>query len=92
MSLVCIRRNNTEETNLDFVLYPNPVNGDQFQVRLANGVTYRIVNLLGKLVTNGTLQHETISAASLVSGIYLLEVTSNGKSVASLLTTVFFLN
>ena len=73
---------NTEETNLDFVLYPNPVDGNQFQVSLANGVNYRIVNSLGQVITYGTLQNGTISAANLVSGIYLLEVTSNGKSVS----------
>jgi chitodextrinase len=74
----------TEEngnTTLDFVLYPNPIKGDQFQLSLPDGVAYRVVNSLGQEITNGVLQNGIVSVAHLTSGIYLLEVTSNGKSV-----------
>ena len=67
----------------DFMMYPNPV-VNQLNVRLLGQTgteTYRIVNLLGQVVAQGTLL-QTIDVSKLQSGVYVLEI-NDGEEVVS---------
>jgi hypothetical protein len=66
----------------DFMMYPNPVS-NQLNVRLLDQTgteTYRIVNLLGQVVMEGTLL-QTIDVSRLQSGVYVLEINEGEEIV-----------
>ncbi len=58
-------------------LYPNPANTILNVSNTITSDTYRIVNLSGQIVKNGSLQSKQITVSSLASGIYFL-ITSEG--------------
>lgn len=67
----------------DFMMYPNPVT-NQLNVRLLDQTgteTYRIVNLLGQVVMQGTLL-QSIDVSRLQSGVYVLEI-NEGEEIVS---------
>jgi len=69
-------------TNLNGIrMYPNPVKGDILSLTTITSGNYRILNSLGQEMTKGSIANGTISVATLVSGIYLLEITAEGQSV-----------
>ena len=61
-------------------MYPNPVKGDALNVSVNSG-NYSIMNSLGQEVANGKIDNGTVSVSHLVTGVYLLEVESNGQTV-----------
>ena len=66
----------------DFMMYPNPV-GSTLNVRLLDPTgqeTYRIVNILGQVVAQGTLM-QTIDVSRLQSGVYILEINEGEEIV-----------
>lgn len=66
----------------DFMMYPNPV-GSTLNVRLLDQTgeeTYRIINLLGQVVSEGTLM-QTIDVSRLQSGVYILEINEGEEIV-----------
>ncbi|MEP2936627.1 MAG: M4 family metallopeptidase [Gilvibacter sp.] len=66
----------------DFMMYPNPVSS-QLNVRLLdqNGTeTFRIVNLLGQVVKQGTLL-QAIDVSNLQSGVYVLEINDGEETI-----------
>ena len=66
----------------DFLMYPNPV-GSTLNVRLLDPTgqeTYRIVNILGQVVAQGTLM-QTIDVSRLQSGVYILEINEGEEIV-----------
>ena len=68
-----------EQHEFDFVLYPNPSNG-QFIVKVANEHKFRIVDLQGRIILEGYLEKECIIDLSRDSkGIYLFILESNQK-------------
>lgn len=71
----------TENSSLEFTLYPNPV-VDQLHLKAGNGpMVYEILNLDGKSVLKGeSLKPETtVSLQHLTSGGYIVILNSNGQ-------------
>jgi len=62
-------------------VYPNPVNGSELFVSEANQALYHIYNVLGQEMAKGTIENDSLSVATLKAGIYILEISSNGKSI-----------
>ena len=60
----------------DFMIYPNPVNGNVLNVKMIDYVetTYRILNMRGQIVQSGKLENQQINVASLNSGMYFIEI------------------
>ena len=74
--------NSTTVTDLNTIkVYPNPVKGDVLNILEANDTNYRILNLLGQEVSKGKIENEMISVSSLTANMYLLEVSTNNKTV-----------
>ena len=70
---------------IEFKLYPNPVKGSVLyfaDLDLENTSTYRIFNLMGQQVGNGTIENNSINVDNLMPAIYIIEI-SNGASVGS---------
>lgn len=74
--------------NVSFQLFPNPASSE-LTISSQNALSsYRIVNVLGAVVQEGSLngRSQNLTIASLVSGVYFVEVTtSNGTAVSKLL-------
>jgi bacillolysin len=72
---------NTKE-NLEFVLYPNPVE-NMLNVSVIDNrtATYRIYNIVGQEVKSGTLNQKEISVANLGAGLYIFEVNDGEKTL-----------
>ncbi len=67
------------------IAYPNP-SVDFIKVKLAskaNNMTYKIVNVIGRVVQTGRLDSSNINVTNLTTGMYILEVNDGQK----LLTT-----
>lgn len=65
----------------EMVLYPNPVKHTlNIELRDASGKEYTIYNVLGQVVAKG-LYTESMDVSSLQSGIYMLEVTTQGEKM-----------
>ena len=61
-------------------LYPNPVKDGLVYISSETTFTsYRIINLMGQVVTAGKLEANSVSVSSLASGTYLLEVSNDEK-------------
>ncbi|MDR6300800.1 endonuclease [Mesonia maritima] len=65
-----------------FSIFPNPATTEiNIQVENTPNFSYRIYNLTGKIIQeNNNKNTEKISVADLSSGLYLLQLTSNGKT------------
>lgn len=80
-----IKEDNAVSGKIDFKLYPNPVKGSVLyfaDLDLENTNTYRIFNLMGQQVGNGTIENNSINVDNLMPAIYIIEI-SNGTSVGS---------
>lgn len=62
-------------------LYPNPTNGTILNITSVENATYRVINLLGQEIEKGRVDNGTISVSNIKTGIYLLEITSNGETI-----------
>jgi hypothetical protein len=82
---VTYRRNvlATEEfENISFTIYPNPTSETLYIQNLAAPIdSYAILDVTGKIILQGKLANETINVSGLQSGIYFLEISSEGKQV-----------
>lgn len=70
---------------IDYKLYPNPVKGDIVYfsgIENENATSYRIYNLMGQQVANGSIENNAVNVSALTPAIYIIEVT-DGKSAAS---------
>ena len=65
----------------DIKMYPNPVKGDVLNITSADNSNYRIINTLGQEIAKGKIENGIISVSSINKGVYLLEISSNGKSI-----------
>jgi len=77
-----------EVQNVSFQLFPNPASSELTITSQNTMSSYRIVNVLGAVVQEGSLngRSQNLTIASLVSGVYFVEVnTSNGTAVSKLL-------
>ncbi|PQB05879.1 hypothetical protein BST85_13955 [Aureitalea marina] len=71
----------------DFLIYPNPAS-DVITVRMLEQTgdeTYRILNLLGQVVRQGTLSQQ-INVADLPSGMYVMEIDEGEETVVQKFT------
>ena len=85
-STVFTKSLNTDEFNNfeeDFRIYPNPVSSNlnvQLVSKDAKNVSYRIVSLLGQVITTGNLTNNSIKVNTLKPGIYVLEI-NDGEDI-----------
>ncbi|CAM1350124.1 GEVED domain-containing protein [Tenacibaculum insulae] len=71
------------EASLSLVAYPNPA-VNNIQVKLASkadNMTYKIVNVIGRVVQKGKLNSANINVSNLTTGMYILEVNDGQKSL-----------
>ena len=67
-----------------FMLYPNPVSGNELKVSaVADKAQYIIRNSLGQVVLKGNVVAGVVSIPTLSSGAYFLEVQSNGQPIVA---------
>ncbi|WP_312766357.1 reprolysin-like metallopeptidase [Epilithonimonas sp.] len=69
-----------------FAIYPNPAKGE-VNISLnkaAKGATYQIVDLSGKLVSNGSLENEKtqVNISNLKTGTYRIVISNNGETTS----------
>jgi len=75
---------NDEPTEiLNFKLYPNPVLENRVYITTKNNAIKDIViyNIFGEVVLKQRLITKELNITKLVSGIYLIQVTENKKSI-----------
>lgn len=65
---------------MDFIIYPNPVSDVLNISHQYLDVDYAIFSIDGKMIKNGKLDENGIYVDELKSGIYLLQLHSDGKS------------
>ena len=58
--------------------YPNPNSGEPLHLNLPQGSIYKISNMQGEAVMNGTVDSESINISSVPAGVYLLEAWKDG--------------
>ena len=74
LNVVKFSSNSAEE---NFV-YPNPNSGEPLRLNLPEGSTFKISNMQGEEVMNGTVDSESINITSIPASVYLLETWQNG--------------
>ncbi|QHI37124.1 hypothetical protein IMCC3317_25020 [Kordia antarctica] len=64
-----------------FNMYPNPTNGSTVTISSAsnNAKSVKVYSIIGKQVINTTITN-TLDVSGLQSGIYVVQITENGKS------------
>ncbi|WP_053002268.1 T9SS type A sorting domain-containing protein [Kordia jejudonensis] len=64
-----------------FSMYPNPANGNTVTIASATNSTkeVKVYSIIGKQVINTTITN-TLNIADLQSGVYVVQITENGKS------------
>lgn len=70
---------------IDYKLYPNPVKEDVVYfsgIDNENATSYRIYNLMGQQIANGSIENNAVNVSALTPAIYIIEVT-DGKSVGT---------
>lgn len=73
---------NTPNTETPITIYPNPITGDVLNISVVpNNTPYKIINMLGKEITIGTIQNNTVSIADLPVGVYFLEINLGNKKI-----------
>ena len=74
--------NESDFEDLDVVIYPNPVSGNNLNVVLLdyNGIYYRVMNMLGQTVDSGQLKNRQVNVENLESGMYFIEI-NDGEEV-----------
>ncbi|WP_255554370.1 MULTISPECIES: GEVED domain-containing protein [unclassified Tenacibaculum] len=73
------------EKSLNLMAYPNPAINN-IQVKLASksdNITYKIVNVIGRVVQRGRLDSSNINVSTLNTGMYILEVNDGQKSLTT---------
>lgn len=72
--------------NKGFAIYPNPAKGEvNISVNnAAKGATYQILDLSGKLISNGSLENEKtkVNISTLKTGTYLIVISNNGETTS----------
>jgi hypothetical protein len=72
---------------LGLSLYPNPtvseLNFRLSEIDLNDEVAYRISDLTGKIVMQGTLENRKVNVERLVSGVYIIHLRADGKTQSS---------
>ncbi|HRE78246.1 MAG TPA: CotH kinase family protein [Flavobacterium sp.] len=69
-----------ENTSLIFKVYPNPASEVLNINHSYSDVTFNLFTIDGKIIKAGNLENQQINISDLQSGIYLLQLSSDGKS------------
>jgi len=69
-----------ENTSLIFKVYPNPASEVLNINHSYSDVTFNLFTIDGKIIKAGNLENQQINISDLQSGIYLLQLNSEGKS------------
>lgn len=65
-----------------FDIYPNPVVGNELKIESSrDDIYFRVMNLSGQLMSQGRLANKTVDVSGLGSGMYTIQLESNGKVV-----------
>lgn len=70
------------EVSKSITLYPNPVKDRinlSMPINLSENASFTINNILGQNVMNGTLEDNQVNVNTLDTGIYFIQISSNGK-------------
>ena len=74
---------NGNEISESIKVYPNPVS-DRLNLSMPNelsdNASFIINNILGQNVMRGTLENNQVDVNSLNTGIYFIQISSNGKN------------
>ena len=77
---------NESAINKGFAIYPNPAKGEvNISLDKVNkGATYQIVDLSGKLISNGSLENEKtqVNISNLKTGTYRVVISNNGETTS----------
>ena len=77
---------NESAFNKGFAIYPNPAKGEvNISLDKVNkGATYQIVDLSGKLISNGSLENEKtqVNISNLKTGTYRVVISNNGETTS----------
>ncbi len=68
---------------LNFKMYPNPVSNMLNLVHQYDNLTYKLFTIDGKLIQEGNVTNSEISMSQIQSGIYLLQLSTNGNSIVT---------
>lgn len=69
-----------ENRTTGFKIYPNPVRDVLNISSELNQIIYRVYTIEGKLLKNGNLENGELDFSDLNSGVYMLELSAEGKS------------
>lgn len=69
------------QEQLEFKVYPNPVNSILTVAHAYDVLMYSLFTVDGRLVNQGILKGNEIEMGQLQSGVYLLKISHNGKSL-----------
>ena len=70
----------------NIIVYPNPTKQElfiKFGLQPISDINYRIIDVNGRIVSNGVLNNYRITTNWVSSGMYLLELYSNGKLITT---------
>jgi chitodextrinase len=81
VNITSVAREIESSETLSISVYPNPVNGDILYISPIENATYKIINMVGQEIAKGNITNNEITVANISAGTYLLEVTTNEKSV-----------
>jgi hypothetical protein len=68
----------------DFMIYPNPARDEvfiQFAQPALTGITYNIIDVIGRTVKYGLLSNSRIDLRNLAGGVYFLGLYQNNQQV-----------
>ncbi|MGV9004886.1 CotH kinase family protein [Flavobacterium sp.] len=68
------------DEKLEFSMYPNPTSSILNLVYSYQDVTFAIYSIDGKLIRSGNLENPQINVSNIQHGIYLLQLSAEGKS------------
>ncbi|MBN8565932.1 MAG: CotH kinase family protein [Flavobacteriales bacterium] len=69
-----------EQNNSRFIVYPNPANEVLNIMHQQGEMVYQLITIDGKVIKSGRIENQQINISDLQSGIYLLQLNSDGKS------------
>ena len=69
-----------DNSKLDFKIFPNPVSNTLNIVHQYDNLSYKLFTIDGKIIQEGNVVNSEIYFNQLQSGIYLLQLTTNGNS------------
>jgi len=69
-----------DKSKLEFKIFPNPVSNTLNIVHQYDSLSYKLFSIDGKMIQEGSVMKSEIHFNQLQSGIYLLQLTTNGNA------------